>query len=65
MVTGWWQGYMINGNSDFILIRKLRNLQKDITKWNKEVYGKLETRKSKIFDELAILEQATENRVPA
>lgn len=57
MVKEWWQGYVISGNPDFILVQKLGNLKKDISKWNKEVYGKLETRRSRILEELSALEQ--------
>lgn len=46
MVKGWWKNYMIDETPDFILIRKLRNLKKDISNLNKEVYGKLEVRRS-------------------
>lgn len=55
---------MISGSSDFILIQKLRNLKKDITIWNKEVFGKLETRRNKVLAELSTLEKSTENRSP-
>lgn len=58
----WWQGYTFSGSPDYILTQKLRNLKKDITSWNREVFGKIETRKSKALDELLALEQATESR---
>ncbi|XP_016450193.1 uncharacterized protein LOC107775033 [Nicotiana tabacum] len=32
--------------------------------WNREVFGKLDTRRSRALDELSVLEQATENRAP-
>lgn len=64
MVKGWWQNYTISGNPDFVLIQKLRSLKKDISKWNKEVYDMLDTKRSRALDELLALEQATESRAP-
>lgn len=54
---------MIGGSPDFILVQKLRNLKKDISKWNREVYGRMDDRRGKALDELSVLEQAIENRV--
>lgn len=45
-VKDWWQSYSIHSNPGFILMQKLKCLTKDITSWDKEVYGKIETRKS-------------------
>lgn len=62
-IEEWWNSYTIHGSPDYILIQKLRLLKKDISCWNKEVFGKVESRKSKVLDELLVLEQITENRV--
>lgn len=43
----------------------MRCLKQDITDWNREVIGKMETRKSKALDELMAIEQAIENRLPS
>lgn len=40
----WWQSYRVNGNPDFILVQQQKNLERDITNCNKEVYGKVETK---------------------
>ncbi|KAG5623411.1 hypothetical protein H5410_008629 [Solanum commersonii] len=45
--------------------QKLRCLKKDITDWNREIFGKMETRKSKALDELMVIEQAIEKRHPS
>ncbi|XP_055836405.1 uncharacterized protein LOC129905041 [Solanum dulcamara] len=37
MIKGWWQSYIIQGTPDFVLLQKLRNLKKDISKWNREL----------------------------
>lgn len=62
-VKEWWQSYNVNGSPDYILAQKLKHLKRDISKWNKEEYGKVEVRASKALDELLILEQATEGRM--
>lgn len=38
-------------------------MKTDISKWNKEEYGKVEVRASKALNLLPILEQATEGRM--
>lgn len=62
-VKEWWSSYQVVGSPDFILTQKLRNLKKDISCWNNEVFGKLETQKSKALNELTIMEQSCEGRV--
>lgn len=60
---GWWQGYIVTGNPDFILSQKLRLLKKDISTWNKEVFGKVETQRTKALNDLLSLDQAAESRI--
>ncbi|XP_060195161.1 uncharacterized protein LOC132624393 [Lycium barbarum] len=52
MIEGWWISYTVLGTPDFVLMQKLRNLKKDITKWNREVYGTIETQRNKALKEL-------------
>ncbi|XP_075092357.1 uncharacterized protein LOC142172597 [Nicotiana tabacum] len=68
-LKNWWQSYNMvgqsynfSGRADFILLQKLKSLNKDITRWNKEEFGKVETRKTRALDELMALEQMTEGR---
>lgn len=61
-LKNWWQSYNFSGRADFILLQKLKSLKKDITRWNKEEFGKVETRKTTALDELMALEQMTEGR---
>jgi len=58
----WWQSYNIVGRADFVLLQKLKRLKRDITNWNREEFGKVETRKTRALDELAAFEQAAESR---
>ncbi|XP_019260140.1 PREDICTED: uncharacterized protein LOC109238161 [Nicotiana attenuata] len=62
-VKEWWLSYAIDGSHDFILMQKLRCLKKDITNWNKESFGQLEARRTKLLEDLALMEVATENRL--
>nr|XP_016432311.1 PREDICTED: uncharacterized protein LOC107758975 [Nicotiana tabacum] len=62
-VKEWWLSYAIDGSPDFILLQKLRCLKKDITSWNKESFGQLEARKTKLLEALALMEVETENRL--
>ncbi|XP_047259646.1 uncharacterized protein LOC124892401 [Capsicum annuum] len=58
----WMQSYNKMGRADYVLLKKLKRLKKDITTWNREEFGKVETRKTKALDELSALEQAAESR---
>ncbi|CAN4081739.1 unnamed protein product [Withania somnifera] len=49
MVREWWISYTVLGTPDFILTQKMRNLKRDISKWNKEVYGNLENQRNKVL----------------
>lgn len=61
-LKSWWQNYTFTGRADFILVQKLKSLKKDITTWNREELGKVETRKNRALEELMALEQAAEDR---
>lgn len=64
MLKGWWQSYNTGGSPDFILAQKMRNMKKDISNWNQEIFGNLEVRRNRALEELAGLEHITENRIP-
>lgn len=63
MINEWQQGYSVGGSPDYILSQKLKNL-KDISKWNKEVFSKLDMRRNKALEWLKFSEQITEGRTP-
>lgn len=62
-IEEWWHSYSIRRSPDFILVQKQRKLKKDITDWNRTTFGQLEAQKTKLLEDLALLEQATENRL--
>ena len=41
----WWEGIQVNGSASFILAEKLKALKPILRIWNKEVFGKVETKK--------------------
>ncbi|WMV33011.1 hypothetical protein MTR67_026396 [Solanum verrucosum] len=62
-VKNWWSSYEVEGNPDFVLVQKLKYLKKDISTWNKEVFGKLEEQRSQALNDLTNLEQSSEGRI--
>lgn len=63
MIKQWWQGYLVNGSSDFILAQNLKLLKKDLVIWNKEVFGRVSTRTNIALGELLLMEHAIEKRL--
>ncbi|KAG5618937.1 hypothetical protein H5410_018761 [Solanum commersonii] len=61
-VKTWWQSYSVTGTPDFILYQKLRYLKKDISNWNREIFGKIDTNRNRALEELIAIEHASENR---
>ncbi|KAF3642556.1 hypothetical protein FXO37_22454 [Capsicum annuum] len=64
LVKQGWQSYAVNGSPDFILSQKLKTLQRDLVTWNRQVFGKVSSRTSKVLEEILILEWATDGRLP-
>ncbi|WMV47268.1 hypothetical protein MTR67_040653, partial [Solanum verrucosum] len=62
-VKNWWSSYEVGGSPDFVLVQKLKYLKKDISTWNKEVFGKLEEQRSQALNDLTNLEQSSEGRI--
>lgn len=57
-----WGKYNVVGTPDYMLQQKLKILKSDITRWNKEVFGKLEIKKKPILEELAKIENDSDLR---
>lgn len=64
MLKGWWQNYIVGGSPDFILTQKLRNLKKDTTILNKEVYGRVEETQSRALAKISALEKGCRDQKP-
>ena len=41
----WWKGIRVSGSANFFLIEKLKVLKPIMRRWNKEVFGKVESKK--------------------
>lgn len=46
----------------FYFILEVRYLKKDISNWNREVFGKIDTNRNRALEELTAIEHASENR---
>ena len=56
LIRKWWEGYEISRSPSFRPARKLRLLKEDLQRWNREVFGRVETRLATLVEELQALE---------
>ena len=61
-VRSWWDSYQVHGAPSFILANKLKLLENDLKKWNVEVFGHVEVRIKKLWNDLSDLENMEESR---
>jgi len=54
--------YQVLGTPCFILDNKLKRLQLDLKRWNKEVFGNIEQRKKSLLGEIQSLDYLEEER---
>jgi len=59
----WWDSYSFQGSPSYVLACKLKALKQDLKKWNEEVFGNVEGKKRKLFEELQALEATKSSRV--
>ncbi|XP_070054291.1 uncharacterized protein [Nicotiana tomentosiformis] len=57
LVEKWWNSYRVQGKTDEVLAKKLKLLKEDMKKWNKEVFGNLEDRKTRALSKMEVLDQ--------
>lgn len=43
MVKQWWSSYQMQGTSSFILVGKLKAVNKDLKTWNEQVLGNVDS----------------------
>jgi hypothetical protein len=58
----WWDSYSFQGSPSYVLACKLKALKQDLKKWNEEVFGNVEGKKRKLFEELQALEAIESSR---
>ena len=46
LIDGWWKRFDVRGASSFVVAEKLKALKIKLKGWNKEVFGRVETRKN-------------------
>ena len=56
----WWDSYKVTGSPSCVLAKKMKFLKEDLKRWNREVFGHLETKKAKA---LAVIEEVGELEV--
>ncbi|XP_030930978.1 uncharacterized protein LOC115956836 [Quercus lobata] len=61
-VQSWWESYNVLGAPSFVLANKLKLLKNDLKKWNVEVFGNVEERVRKLWQELSDLEKIEDSR---
>ena len=60
MVEYWWKNTPLHGWPGHDFINKLKRLKGVLKKWNKEVFGCLSTKGTKLLTEIALLDQIVE-----
>ena len=46
LIDGWWKSFEVRGVDSFVVAEKLKALKIKLKWWNKEVFGRVETRKN-------------------
>ena len=46
VVKGWWQGMIFSGFFSFVIAEKLKALKAILKTWNREVFSRVEAKKS-------------------
>jgi hypothetical protein len=62
LVKQWWDCYHFQGSPSFIVACKIKALKMDLKKWNEEVFGNIDSNKSKLLDDLRELDAIEEVR---
>ena len=53
LLMGWWQGMIFNGSFCFVLAGKLKALKAILKTWNREVFGRVEVKKSEALSRVS------------
>ena len=57
LLKGWWQGMIFSGSSSFVLAEKLKALKAFLKTWNREVFGRVEVKKSEALSRVTYLDE--------
>ena len=53
LIDGWWNSFDVRGASSFVVAEKLKALKIKFKGWNKEMFGRVETRKNQAQKNMA------------
>ena len=53
LIDGWWNSFDVRGASSFVVAKKLKAFMIKLKGWNKEVFGRVETRKNQALKNMA------------
>ena len=53
LIDGWWKSFEVRGAVSFVVAEKLKALKINLKWWNKEVFGRVETRKNQALKYMA------------
>lgn len=56
-----WEEYQVNGTDIWIMKEKLKCLKSELKKWNKEIFGDINTKKQQIITFIRALDLEDEN----
>jgi hypothetical protein len=61
-VRNWWESYDFRGSPSYVLHQKLKALKGDLKKWNAEVVGDIDCRKTQCLSDIEELDRQEESR---
>lgn len=62
LIHNWWNDFLLEGCPDYKFSVKLKMLRQKLKEWRKTVCGELNNRKNSLFEELADIDLAQNNR---
>jgi hypothetical protein len=61
-VRGWWEAYVFEGSSSYVMASKLKALKLDLKQWNAQEFGNITYQQQGILHSLHMIETITETR---
>jgi hypothetical protein len=61
-VRGWWEAYVFEGSSSYVMASKLKALKLDLKQWNVQEFGNITYQQQGILHSLHMIETITETR---
>uniref|UniRef100_A0A2N9EFE5 Reverse transcriptase domain-containing protein n=1 Tax=Fagus sylvatica TaxID=28930 RepID=A0A2N9EFE5_FAGSY len=61
-VRGWWEAYVFEGSSSYVMASKLKALKLDLKQWNAQEFGNIAYQQQGILHSLHVIETLAETR---